>query len=91
MPQQEYLDKEGLEKLIEFINSQHKIFSSYIELLNKTDGTPGSIQYMIDNAINKIDISDFFKNDSLDIYGGSATDLIDNDTIIYGGSATTSF
>lgn len=89
MPKQEYLDQEGLKKLVEFINSQHDIFLAYIELLNKTDGTPGSIQQMIDEAISKIDISSLFKDDSLIIYGGSATELIDDDdVIIYGGSAT---
>jgi hypothetical protein len=56
-------------------------------LLYKTDGTPGSIQQMIDDAISKIDISDLLQGDSISLYGGSATEVMENEVIIYGGSA----
>ena len=74
-----YLDEKGLERLVDYIRKQLIPVSentTAIELLNKTDGTPGSIQQMIDDVVNDLDISDLKQEDPLYIYGGSATDLV---------------
>ena len=74
-----YLDEEGLKRLVEYIRQQLIPVAentTAIELLNKTDGTPGSIQRMIDDVVNKLDISDLKQEEPLYIYGGSATDVM---------------
>lgn len=74
-----YLDEEGLKRLAEYIRQQLIPVAentTAIELLNKTDGTPGSIQRMIDDVVNKLDISDLKQEEPLYIYGGSATDVM---------------
>lgn len=74
-----YLDEEGLKRLAEYIRQQLIPVAentTAIELLNKTDGTPGSIQKMIDDVVNKLDISDLKQEEPLYIYGGSATDVM---------------
>ena len=62
MADKEYLDAEGLRRLKEYIDTQIEPLRQAINLLNSNDETPGSIQSMIDNAINNVDI----------ISGGSA-------------------
>ena len=53
-----YLDAEGVKRLKEYIDAQFE--------------TPGSIQNMIDAAINQLRIEDLEQNDSLIIDGGNA-------------------
>lgn len=74
-----YLDEEGLKRLAEYIRQQLIPVAentTAIELLNKTDGTPGSIQRMIDDVVDELDISDLKQEDPLYIYGGSATEVM---------------
>ena len=54
MAEKYYLDAEGLQRLKEYIDNQIKPLQAAINLLNSDDETPGSIQSMIDNAINDI-------------------------------------
>ena len=49
-----YLDAEGVKRLKQYIDDQISSLQKAIDLLNNTDGTPGSIQQMIDDAINEI-------------------------------------
>lgn len=75
-----YLDEEGLVRLVDYIRKQLipvQQNSDAIELLNKTDGTPGSIQKMIDDVISELDIADLQQEKPTRIYGGSASDLIE--------------
>ncbi len=62
MADKQYLDAEGLQRLKEYIDAQIEPLRAAINLLNSNDETPGSIQSMIDNAINEI----------TNIQGGSA-------------------
>ncbi len=62
MADKQYLDAEGLQRLKEYIGAQIEPLRAAINLLNSNDETPGSIQSMIDNAINEI----------TNIQGGSA-------------------
>ena len=54
MAEKYYLDAEGLQRLKEYIDNQIKPLYAAINLLNSDNETPGSIQSMIDNAINEI-------------------------------------
>lgn len=74
-----YLDEEGLKRLVQYINAQFKTNKDAIELLNKTDGTPGSIQQMIDDAISEIDIADLQQDEQIILYGGSASKLVNEE------------
>lgn len=79
MAEKYYLDEAGLKRLVEYIQEQLIPVSENtdaIELLNKTDGTPGSIQKMIDDVISKLDIADLQQENILNIYGGSASEVI---------------
>ena len=49
-----YLDAQGLQRLKEYIDDQIRPLQVAINLLNGNNETPGSIQSMIDNAINEI-------------------------------------
>lgn len=49
-----YLDEEGLKRLKEYIDDQVSSLKKAIDLLKDTNGTPGSIQSMIDDAINEV-------------------------------------
>ena len=62
MADKEYLDVEGLMRLKQYIDDQIRPLQAAINLLNGNNETPGSIQSMIDNAINNI----------TNIQGGSA-------------------
>ena len=62
MAEKQYLDAEGLMRLKEYIDAQIEPLRAAINLLNSNDETPGSIQSMIDNAIDQVDV----------ISGGSA-------------------
>lgn len=80
MAEKYYLDEEGLRRLVDFIKTQLipvQQNTDAIELLNKTDGTPGSIQYMIDDVVSNLDITDLQQEMPMRIYGGSASDLIE--------------
>lgn len=80
MAEKYYLDEEGLRRLVDFIKAQLipvQQNTDAIELLNKTDGTPGSIQYMIDDVVSNLDITDLQQEMPMRIYGGSASDLIE--------------
>lgn len=54
MASKEYLDAEGLRRLREYIDTQIEPLRQAINLLNSNDETPGSIQSMIDDAINEV-------------------------------------
>lgn len=62
MADKQYLDAEGLQRLKEYIDDQIIPLQAAINLLYGNNETPGSIQSMIDNAINNI----------THIYGGKA-------------------
>lgn len=67
-----YLDEEGLKRLKEYIDDQFSSLKKAIDLLNNNDQTPGSIQWMIDEAINDLYIDDLKQRDTLIINGGQA-------------------
>ncbi len=67
-----YLDAEGVKRLKEYIDAQFEALQKAIDLLNGTNETPGSIQNMIDAAINQLRIEDLEQDDSLIIDGGNA-------------------
>ena len=54
MAEKYYLDAEGLQRLKEYIDNQIKPLYAAINLLNSDTETPGSIQSMIDDAINEV-------------------------------------
>lgn len=54
MADKEYLDAEGLQRLKDYIDAQIQPLRAAINLLNGNDQTPGSIQSMIDDAINEV-------------------------------------
>lgn len=67
-----YLDAEGVKRIKKYIDDQIESLQKAIDLLNDTNGTPGSIQNMIDDAINNLNIEDLNQEDSLIINGGDA-------------------
>ncbi len=67
-----YLDAEGVKRLKSYIDDQISSLQKAIDLLKDTNGTPGSIQNMIDVAINELHIEDLEQDDSLIIDGGNA-------------------
>ena len=67
-----YLDAEGVKRLKEYIDAQFEALQKAIDLLNGTNETPGSIQNMMDAAINQLRIEDLEQDDSLIIDGGNA-------------------
>lgn len=67
-----YLDEEGLKRLKEYIDDQFSSLKKAIDLLNNNDQTPGSIQWMIDEAINDLYIDDLKQRNTLIINGGQA-------------------
>ena len=67
-----YLDAEGVKRLKQYIDDQFMSLKKAIDLLNDTNGTPGSIQNMLDAAINELRIEDLEQDDSLIIDGGNA-------------------
>lgn len=71
MANRNYLDELGVEVLIKYFTAQIAELKEEIALLNKQDGTPGSIRYMIDSRI-----SDFAQDKGNIIYGGSASDVL---------------
>ena len=54
MADKQYLDAEGLKRLREYIDAQIEPLRAAINLLNSNNETPGSIQSMIDDAINQV-------------------------------------
>lgn len=54
--EKQYLDAEGLMRLKQYIDDQLTPLREAINLLNSNNETPGSIQSMIDDAINNITI-----------------------------------
>lgn len=72
MADKQYLDVEGLQRLKVYIDDHNLSLQKVIDLLQDTNGTPGSIQNMIDVAINELSIEDLKQDDSLIIYGGKA-------------------
>ena len=67
-----YLDAEGVKRFKKYIDDQIESLRKAIDLLNGTNETPGSIQNMIDAAINELHIEDLEQDDSLIIEGGNA-------------------
>lgn len=79
MAEKYYLDEQGLARLVEYIRQQLIPVAentAAIELLNKTDGTPGSVKSQIEEALNDLDISELQQSEPLYFYGGSATDVM---------------
>ena len=72
MAEKIYLDAEGVKRIKEYIDDQISSLQKAIDLLKDTNGTPGSIQNMIDVAINNLNIEDLEQDDSLIINGGTA-------------------
>ena len=54
MADKQYLDAEGLQRLKDYIDAQIEPLRAAINLLNSNNKTPGSIQSMIDDAINQV-------------------------------------
>ena len=54
MADKQYLDAEGLQRLKDYIDAQIEPLKAAINLLNSNNETPGSIQSMIDDAINQV-------------------------------------
>lgn len=54
MADKQYLDAEGLQRLKDYIDAQIEPLRAAINLLNSNNETPGSIQSMIDDAINEV-------------------------------------
>lgn len=54
MAEKYYLDAEGLKRLKDYIDNQIEPLRKAINLLNSNTETPGSIQSMIDDAINEV-------------------------------------
>ena len=54
MADKQYLDAEGLKRLREYIDAQIEPLRAAINLLTSNNETPGSIQSMIDDAINQV-------------------------------------
>lgn len=54
MAEKYYLDVEGLQRLKQYIDDQIRPLQAAINLLNGNSETPGSIQSMIDDAINEV-------------------------------------
>ena len=81
----EYLDAPGVERLVEYLTTQFdaKIaeLESQIQLLNKTDGTPGSIKQIVNDIISNTSVSDLKQDEELTIYGGSASELVNEEEV----------
>ena len=56
MADKQYLDAEGLQRLKEYIDDQIRPLQAAINLLYGDNKTPGSIQTMIDTAINEVTV-----------------------------------
>lgn len=54
MAEKYYLDAEGVKLLKKYIDDQIAPLTAAINLLNSNTETPGSIQSMIENAINEV-------------------------------------
>ena len=80
-----YLDQAGLAELRDWILNQLVPVENAITILNKTDGTPGSIQKIVEDILKNQDI--LFDDELITFYGGSAENINDNDVMIFGGSA----
>lgn len=72
--EKKYLDEEGVKQLLDYLELQHKKF----DLL-----TPEYIQQVVKQVFNDVTLENVI------VYGGSATDQIDDGLIVYGGSAST--
>ena len=72
MAEKVYLDAEGVQRLKEYIDDQIMVLRKAIDLLNDQNGTPGSIQKMIDDAINSITLDNIIQENEVAINGGSA-------------------
>ena len=72
--EKKYLDEEGVKQLLDYLELQHKKF----DLL-----TPEYIQQVVKQVFNDLTLENVI------VYGGSATDQIDDGLIVYGGSAST--
>ena len=91
MNDKRYLDSVGLQELVDWILLQLRTIKAnqdaITDLLYKTDGTPGSIQQIVEEILKGKDITDLLQDDSISLYGGSATDVMDNKLTLFGGSA----
>lgn len=77
MANKNYLDEAGVSRLVEFFTMRINRLEEQIALLNKTDGTPGSIQQTINDTIANTEISDLNLDGEYVIYGGSASEVLE--------------
>ena len=91
MNDKRYLDSVGLQELVDWILLQLRTIKAnqdaITDLLYKTDGTPGSIQQIVEEILKGKDITDLLQDDIISLYGGSAADIDNNELMIFGGSA----
>lgn len=72
-----YLDENGVRRLVEFFSMRIEKLEEQLALLNKTDDTPGSIQQKINDTIANTEISDLNLDGEYVIYGGSASEVLE--------------
>ena len=72
-----YLDEDGVRRLVEFFTMRIEKLEDQLALLNKKDGTPGSIQQTINDTIANTEISDLNLDGEYVIYGGSASEVLE--------------
>ncbi len=77
MANKNYLDEAGVSRLVEFFTMRINRLEEQIALLNKKDGTPGSIQQTINDTIANTEISDLNLDGEYVIYGGSASEVLE--------------
>ena len=73
--QKKYLDDAGVKYLKEYI-MQH--YLSLQQAIDEIYETPSSIQGLIDQAIQNIDIADLQQENTICLYGGSASEVFEN-------------
>lgn len=77
MGNKQWLDSEGLRLLAEYIKLMHDQQQNAIDLLNGSVETPGSVRQLIHDAIAEIDITNLQQGEVLHIYGGSASEVME--------------
>lgn len=77
MANKQWLDAEGLETLVEHIKLLHNQQQEVIDTLNASNNTPGSIGKMINDAIAQLDTANLFHGDTIYLYGGSASEVME--------------
>ena len=72
MNDKRYLDSVGLQELVDWILLQLRTIKAnqdaITDLLYKTDGTPGSIQQIVEEILKGKDITDLLQDDIISLY-----------------------